>query len=134
MSSGLELLGQNGIRDSLFWFKAPLASDMYSAPREIADLKGSFGITLDNGIKFKTVERSFAQKAKVPFRTKFSRAGITLSKGGKCYRFSCASSKGCMLIFFDKNQDGKVQPRRELRCIDSKGNECQMIVKEVRCQ
>lgn len=122
------------VDDTLIYFKAPLASDMYSAPREVADLRGDFAITLDNGIKFKPIQPTYAKKVTLPISSKISTSGITLKRNGKCYRFTCANPKLCSLVWFDKNRDGKVQPRRELRCVDRNGKQCQMVVKLVQCK
>lgn len=60
-------------------------------------------------------------------------------KNGNCYALKCASQSGCSecsLLWKDRNGDGKINPRKELRCrckADPE-KECRIRAKRVACK
>lgn len=60
-------------------------------------------------------------------------------KNDKCYAFRCRPAAGCedcVLLWKDQNGDGRIQPKKELRC-RCKGDaekECQIRAREVPCK
>ena len=79
---------------------------------------------------------SMAKKLGVPRATKTASGPITLTHQGDCYRFGCKQGtgcQGCQLVWYDRNGDGKVQPKRELRCVCAQGDQCKIKVEKVNC-
>ncbi|MEM7659620.1 MAG: hypothetical protein AAF399_26125 [Bacteroidota bacterium] len=87
--------------------------------------------------KLKPVSVSAAKKLSVPRSVKTSSTPIVLRRDGKCYEFGCKAGNGCnscQLVWYDRNGDGKVQPRKELRCVCGQGDQCKIRVRKVPCQ
>ncbi|MFK7923947.1 MAG: hypothetical protein AB8H47_18455 [Bacteroidia bacterium] len=111
----------------------------FTAPGDIAGITSlgdipSILIIIPGASTFKSVSPTLVKTKRVPKYTKVSTRPITLKSGGKCYVFACADLKVCTLVWLDRNKDGKIQPRKELRCVDSRGNQCQMVIKQVKCK
>ena len=49
--------------------------------------------------------------------TKFFRGPITVKVSNSCVTFKCETGCRCIMAWRDKNKDGKIQPRTELRCV-----------------
>ncbi len=136
---------QQGIVDSLLLFQTPLEitspgnrqiwaqAEEMGVALALKDLPTTM-LTLPGMGRFTAIKLSAAKTAKVPVKTKISRTPIMLKHQGKCYVFGCANPKTCSLVWYDRNGDGKVQPRRELRCMDRQGNSCQIVVKQAKCK
>ncbi|MEM8586194.1 MAG: hypothetical protein AAGF87_18110 [Bacteroidota bacterium] len=60
---------------------------------------------------------------------------LNITNGQQCIRIRCASQgcEICVLVWRDLNQDGQVQPRRELRCRCQQGDACVLERQEVPC-
>ena len=63
---------------------------------------------------------------------------IILQHNGKCYAFGCQEGPGCehcTLYWKDRNKDGKINPKKELRCRCDNDPEkkCKLRVKKVEC-
>lgn len=58
-----------------------------------------------------------------------------ITNGNQCARMRCASQgcNDCALIWRDLNQDGQVQPRREVRCTCLEGDACVLEREVVNC-
>lgn len=42
---------------------------------------------------------------------------LVVKRAGKCYQLGCANNCGrCTMVWWDRNGDGKVQAKKELRC------------------
>jgi len=85
---------------------------------------------------FRKVPISLAKKIKIPRATRVSRGPITIKHNGACYTFGCEKGSGCTdckLYWYDRNGDGKVQPRRELRCFCAPKKMCKVRVKKSKC-
>lgn len=64
---------------------------------------------------------------------KTSTRPIVLQHEKSCYQFSC-EKKGGNIIWWDRNGDGKVQAKRELRCVNEAGKPCEMVVEQGNCR
>lgn len=85
---------------------------------------------------FKKIAAPVAKKNKIPRATRVTTRPITLKFNGACYTFGCDKSSGCSnckMFWYDRNGDGKVQPRRELRCFCAPGKRCKIRVKKSKC-
>ncbi|MEM7373313.1 MAG: hypothetical protein AAF587_32105 [Bacteroidota bacterium] len=76
-----------------------------------------------------SIPYSEAEEMNIPAEAKSTSHPITLKRDGICYTLSCEGK----LYWLDKNGDGKVQPRKELRCYCSKGKQCAITVTKSRC-
>ena len=87
--------------------------------------------------KLQPISATQAQKLVLPRAVKVSDGPVTLHHDGKCYKFGCVNEQGCQnckLVWWDRNDDGQVQPRRELRCKCPTGGTCKMRVEKVPCR
>ena len=109
-------------------------------PGELDIIKvGSTGLILTRPSmqKFKPISIALAKKVKLPRATKVSSSPVTIKHKGNCYQFGCQQGKeckDCKLFWFDRNKDGKVQPRRELRCGCTVGKQCRVRVRKIDCK
>lgn len=64
------------------------------------------------------------------------KGALKLEHNGNCYQIGCAKANcnKCGLFWWDRNKDGKVQPRKELRCVckESK-SQCELRGREIDC-
>lgn len=74
-----------------------------------------------------------AKKVSVPRATRISSKPITLEHKGACYKFGC-DCKTCKIGWYDRNGDNKVQPRKELRCLCTKDEQCKIRVEKTDCK
>ena len=74
---------------------------------------------------------------KLPRSIKELNTPLKLKGRNGCYLISCQASQNCRdcrLLWKDINRDGKVQPRRELRCVcTSSGGDCRIRAKKIPC-
>lgn len=97
------------------------------------------GFTMQKAsLKLTKISPAQAKKFQVPPPTKTGKGPIVLKFGGDCYQFGCAKGDGCdncRMAWWDRNKDGKIQPRRELRCFcPETRTQCQIRVRKVKCQ
>lgn len=64
---------------------------------------------------------------------------IKLKRNGKCYVIRCQEAPGCdkcTLFWKDENGNGKINPKKELRCrcTSDPQKECKAQAKEVACE
>lgn len=122
----LQLDADAQIRDSLIYFKADLVN--------IKNFKAS-----------PTEAFTFAQKSQVITKSakatgiKQLRNPLYLKRNGKCFKIQCYPTKeckDCAMLWKDRNGDGKVQPRKELRCgcKSSPKATCNMDWAQVQCR
>ncbi len=128
--------GHAQIRDSLLYFKAEpsfvgergsfLSASMTLPPRTTA---------MSPVTKSITQQMMFTTQA--ARKMKMSTRPVVLRNGNQCYKFSCGKQAGCSdcrLFWWDRNGDGKVQPRREVRCACSSRKLCPVRVEKVDCR
>lgn len=114
--------------DSLLWFNRP-GSFIGSIDRTQFTPGGGF--TLATPTTFTPISQSLSPQLKLPKAVKVSSKPITLKKDAKCLTFRCAQDcNACKLYWWDRNQDGKVQPRRELRCACTREKTCKIQVRQ----
>ena len=84
---------------------------------------------------FVHISAAMAKKMQAPKGVKVSKGPVTLKRNGKCYTFGCDKSQcsDCKLYWKDRNGDGKVQPRRELRCFCAPKKPCKIRVRKSKC-
>jgi len=99
--------------------------------------KGPLDFAMPGGTTMVFVHISALKKMAIPTSLsksiKTADGPIVLRKNGKCYQFAC-EGRACKLFWWDRNGDGKVQPKRELRCGDKGRESCGIRVKEVPCR
>lgn len=127
-------LHAQNIRDSLIFAQSP---DFVGEAGKFLDAKG--GMLLDKASpKLLKIPAPEAKKVGIPPATKKSKKPVVLRHEGNCYIFSCGKGKECSdcnLYWWDRNKDGKVQPRRELRCAcPSARARCKINVRKIKCQ
>ena len=119
--------------DTMLVFNQPL--EFLTGEELSKQILGSNGLQFKPGATLNTISVSKAKKLILPRAVKTSSRPIVLRHNGTCYQFSCDPACGtCQLVWLDRNGDGKVQPRRELRCVNAKGKVGKVSVQKVRCQ
>lgn len=128
--------------DSLPYFKMDII--MIGEISKDFDLFGSFSMPKGVQSKFKQVKidaktglESYGKQAVVLPNVKKINGPIVLRLNGNCFKLGCPKKdcSKCALYWWDKNQDGKIQPKKELRCGCAESNEaCKMRVKKVECR
>lgn len=131
---GLNHQTQAQIIDSLPWFKAEAR-----LIGEINFIKSNTTFIIPGSLakSLVSVSPSYAKKVQIPRTVRTSSRPITLKYNGNCYQFGCQKGQKCLncqLHWYDKNRDGKVQPRQELRCGCDKGEQCRIRVRRVECR
>ena len=128
------------IRDSTFFLSAEPSFAMgekVQLPK--AELNRTFIFSGASGTGksiFVHISAVTIKKLALPQRTKVSKGPVTLKRNGVCYTFACDKSNcsDCKLYWNDRNGDGEVQPRRELRCYCApKKKMCKIRVRRSRC-
>lgn len=127
--------------------QAEVQDPLFNAKAEFTGETGKFldaseGLTLDKSSTKTLLKMSPAEakKLKLPAPTKVGSGPIVLKFGNRCYKFACGKSRSgecdnCRMVWWDRNKDGKVQPRRELRCFCPKTRErCRIGVRVVKCK
>jgi len=118
--------------DTLLVFKTPL--EFTSGANIIGAGIGGVGLEFKAGSGLSTISLAKAKKLVLPRTVRTSTKPIVLRHEGTCYMFSCDPACGsCQLVWWDRNGDGKVQPRRELRCVNAKGEAGKVSLKKTRC-
>jgi hypothetical protein len=79
-----------------------------------------------------------AQRLDLPRAVKTSTRPVVLQYQGNCYQFECDPAAGCdgkcKLVWLDRNEDGKVQAHRELRCVCKPGKICKVKITKANCR
>ena len=131
----LQSKAQALVNDTLFAFnqQAEFAGELII----LKQAKSGFTFEKGNG-GFKAVSLAYANRMRIPRASKTSIRPVILRHKGICYQFSCNKSgkscPDCTLHWFDRNQDGKVQPRKELRCFCDVQKPCRIRVRKRPCQ
>ena len=77
------------------------------------------------------------KSVKLPNNIKELTGPITLKRGSNCYEVYCARNStcsDCTFLWKDFKRDGKVQPKRELRCTcNSSGADCGIKARKIDC-
>ncbi|MEM6377866.1 MAG: hypothetical protein AAF705_06620 [Bacteroidota bacterium] len=77
------------------------------------------------------------KSVQLPNNIKELNGPITLKRGNNCYEVYCARNKSCgdcTFLWKDLNRDGKIQPKRELRCVCKRsGDNCGIKARKVDC-
>ncbi|MEL6732112.1 MAG: hypothetical protein AAFP83_13365 [Bacteroidota bacterium] len=128
---GLSLESQAQIRDSLIFFKAP-ADIIVTGP----DLKLSNSFALPDMRAAQAITKSQAKSLKLPNAVKRLPKVVRLKYGKTCVEMTCDDNcKNCRMYWWDRNNDGKVQPRRELRCIcPASTQRCKIKARRTNCR
>ncbi|MEM6802776.1 MAG: hypothetical protein AAF696_15310 [Bacteroidota bacterium] len=84
---------------------------------------------------FVHISAATIKKMQLPKGVKVSKGPVTLKRNGMCYTFACDKNNcsDCKLYWKDRNGDGKVQPRRELRCFCAPKKPCKIRVRKSKC-
>ncbi|MEO0584676.1 MAG: hypothetical protein AAF135_20865 [Bacteroidota bacterium] len=124
------LESQAQIRDSLIFFKAP-ADIIVTGP----ELKLSNSFALPDMRAAQAITQSQAQSLKLPRAVKRLPKVVRLKYGKTCVEMTCDDNcKNCRMYWWDRNNDGKVQPRRELRCIcPNSTKRCKIKARTTKC-
>ncbi len=100
-------------------------------------------LELDN--RSQLLSKSFQMRSRLSSKVKIKSkqypvrvdAPLTLEHDGKCFQIACAKEKNCStcgLMWWDRNGDGKVQPKRELRCVCKESKtQCEMRGRKKDC-
>ena len=98
--------------------------------------------------KAKVLERDKAYKPQVKkkIRKMASRrivklkTPLILKRGDVCVKIGCKAAPGgdcktdCHLLWKDRNKDGKIQPRKELRCVCKNKGKCGIVARKTKCK
>ncbi len=119
------------IIDSLPYFKLPL-------PEFVGDLDWDniFVVMEASKKNISALPSGVTKKIGVPPAVKKIDKPIILQRGGNCYKVGPSKNncESCHLLWYDTNGDGKIQPKRELRCVCNDCPEpCKVRGKRVDC-
>lgn len=130
---------QAQIRDSFLYFKLDNLTLDRLFDFENMDMNGTFIITKKSKNRIGGVTRATLNQLaipKVPKSIKEIKGPLRLKKDNNCYAITCGKTdcNNCRLLWQDRNKDGKVQPKKELRCVclDTK-EACQIKGEKVNC-
>lgn len=133
LTLSLGLQAQSVFNDTIMWKKA----DFIGATGKFLDRKQGAIFVHISAAKLVKMTPTQAARMQVPEATKSGKGPIVLKFGDNCYQFGCAKDNGCdncRMFWWDRNEDGKVQPRRELRCFCPEGRtRCKIRVRKVNC-
>lgn len=122
--------GTKVFNDTMLVFNSPL---VFAQGGKL--IGAGIGLQFKAGATLSLISASQAKKLVLPRAVRTSSRPIVLRHNGTCYQFSCDEACGsCKLVWWDRNGDGKVQPRRELRCVNAKGKAGKVSVQKIRCQ
>lgn len=136
MGIALNAQAQRIFNDTMLVFNQDMRFDINE------DIKGfnigmppslTFNVTPAAKSVFVKVTAIQAKKVSVPRATRISSKPITLKHKGVCYQFGC-DCKTCKIAWYDRNGDNKVQPRKELRCLCVKDEQCKIRVEKADCK
>lgn len=127
---------QAQIIDSFPWFKDP---SRILTPK-LLDWNSTF--TLQNApqaISKSQPSMVFeGKKLKLPRDIRVLKGPIAIKRGKNCYQIGCETNKSCgncQMLWKDLNNDRKIQPRKELRCVCAKsGENCGLRGRKVECE
>jgi len=135
--TALSTTSQAQVRDTLIYFKAEPSFEIGEKVKlPPAQLNQDFIFAPVSRGVFVHISAVTAKKISVPRKVRVSKGPVTLKRNGVCYTFSCDKSNcsDCKLYWYDRNGDGKVQPRRELRCFCApKKKLCKIRVRASKC-
>ncbi|MEL6252105.1 MAG: hypothetical protein AAFR87_08850 [Bacteroidota bacterium] len=137
--TALTIQTQAQVRDSLILFKAEpsfLMGDRVQLPQSQLNQPFLFSGASGAGKSiFVHISAVTIKNMALPAKTRVSKGPVTLKRNGVCYTFACDKSNcsDCKLYWNDRNGDGKVQPRRELRCFCSSKKLCKIRVRRSKC-
>lgn len=134
LGMGLQLQAQNIFNDTILFSPADFIGDF----GKIKGAKNGGILPKISAAKLTKISPAQAKKMKVPAPTKSGKGPIVLKFGDNCYQFGCAKGgecSDCRMFWWDRNKDGKVQPRRELRCFCPSGrSKCKIRVRKIPCK
>ncbi|MEO0895908.1 MAG: hypothetical protein AAFY71_05890 [Bacteroidota bacterium] len=116
------------------WFKNPIEI-MTSEKLFARDIL--FSIAPQSKAQIKSASPQILKKYKLPKGVRRVPTPFVLQYKGNCYQLGCMKGKGCddcAMFWLDKNRDGKVQPRKEIRCICKQGKPCKVRARKVPCK
>ncbi|MEL6651656.1 MAG: hypothetical protein AAFQ87_12720 [Bacteroidota bacterium] len=133
IGSSLSAQSQTAVwNDTMMVFKTPL--ELASGGKFLLGDQGA-GFQFLKLNAMKAAPSSFVTAASLPRKVKISTGPVILKNQNGCFAFSCDKScQSCRLVWYDRNGDGKVQPRKELRCVNAKGKVGRVSVSKVPCQ
>lgn len=135
MSLGTQVFAQKVFNDTMLVFNQKAGFEMEGVAEKGILMKG-FSLQPQSRNSMRKIAAPVAKKIKIPRATRVSKGPITIKHNGACYTFGCqkgGTCTDCKLYWYDRNGDGKVQPRRELRCFCSPGKMCKIRVKKSKC-
>lgn len=137
MTVGFQNQAQAQIIDSLPYFKMELLvfgdddrifGGTFEMPKSMKSSMKTISFSMDN-MKKEGTSRPVVRTSDRP---------IILKRNGDCYKIGCVKDKNCTactLYWWDRNGDGKVQPRKEIRCGCSDGKtSCRVRIEKVPCK
>ena len=116
------------------WFRGPIPK----LEPGIIDWNSTYVLLKSRQVISAQKSLTVAKKAvALPSKMKVLKGPITIKRGQNCYEIYCQQGpecKDCQLTWWDRNGDGKIQPRRELRCVCTKtGDKCAIKARRVKC-
>ncbi|MEL7533228.1 MAG: hypothetical protein AAFN10_18090 [Bacteroidota bacterium] len=132
MCFSIQTFAQSGkaLVDTMMVFNEPLK---FTTGQNL--IGAGIGLQFKAGSGLKSISAPLAKKLVLPRAVRTSKTPIVLRHNGNCFMFSCDPvCESCQLVWWDRNGDGEVQPRRELRCVNAKGKAGKISVKKVPCK
>ena len=85
----------------------------------------------------KPVDKKFRKKMKIAKGAKKFDGPIVIKKKGVCVKVTCSQKDcdSCTLLWSDRNNDGNINPKKELRCVCKDTRKlCGIMGKKIRCK
>ncbi|MCI4669760.1 MAG: hypothetical protein MRZ79_16620 [Bacteroidia bacterium] len=115
------------------WFQKP---GLIITKDDILRKGGTFMIEPSVLKAAKPISVSQAKTLKLSRKVKRMPSTIVIKRKGNCYKIGCDDTcEKCQMFWYDKNNDKRVQPKKELRCYCvAKKTRCKMRGKKIPCK
>ena len=100
------------------------------------DVSKSFSVPVSSKKKVLKPSASVIKVLGLAPATKVLNTPMRVKSGNDCYEIRCSANacQGCKMLWKDINKDGKIQPKKEVRCVCVQTKElCKIEGKKVRC-
>ncbi len=102
-----------------------------------ADMDENYVLSKADIKRASSVDKGLRTKLKIAKSAKKFDGPIIVKKKGVCVKISCSQEDcdSCTLLWSDRNKDGNVNPKSELRCVCQKTRKlCGIMGKRIKCK
>lgn len=102
-----------------------------------ADMEANYVLSKEDIKRGKSLDNRFREKMKIAKDAKKFDGPIIITRKGVCVKIACSQKDcdSCTLLWSDRNKDGNINPKKELRCVCKKTRKlCEIQGKKIRCR